>query len=106
MKMKSVRLAAVAFLVLLGACGDSGPGSGAPEEVTGVIVDIESEGIGEVTSFELKDGDELYTIRIDPEVEYNFDLGHLHEHLQGSEPVRVDLESRDGFLFATTIEDA
>lgn len=94
--------AVVALGLLLGACG----GSGAPDEVTGVIIDVESQGIGQVDSFELKDGDETYEIRIDPERDYEFNLGHLHEHLQASEPVKVELESRDGFLFAVAIEDA
>lgn len=101
---------AVAVVLLLGsivaACGDDEAGPGAPEVVTGVILEIDSEGLGEVNSFKVKDGDDTYTIRIDPEREYSFNLGHLHEHLQNVEPVVVELETRDGFLFAITIEDA
>ena len=99
----------VAFILTLasafGACG-SDPEVEAASEVTGVIVDIESAGIGDIRSFRLKDGDETYDVVIDPDVEYGFDLGHLQEHLSGSLPVKVELEERDGVLYAQTIDDA
>lgn len=101
---------AVAVVLILGsivaACGDDEPDPGAPEVVSGVILEIDSEGLGEVNSFKVKDGDDTYTILIDPEREYPFNLGHLHEHLQNAEPVVVELEDRDGSLYAVTIEDA
>ena len=71
-----------------------------------MIVAIDSERLGEVESFDLKDGDTIYTLYIDPEIEYPFPLGHLHEHLQTAEPVECDVESRDGKLYAQTINDA
>lgn len=92
--------------VISAGCGDNGEGAGTPDEIAGVILEIDSEGLGEVNSFRLKDGDDTYTIRIDPEREYGFNLGHLHEHLQTAEPVRVELESRGDSLVAVTIEDA
>lgn len=78
----------------------------APNEVTGVVVDIESAGIGDIRGFRLKDGDNTYDVVIDPDAEYGFDLGHLQEHLSGSLPIKVELERRDGVLYAETIEDA
>lgn len=96
--------------LLAAACGsgdggDAEPAQDAPSEVTGVLLDVESEGIGEVTSFELKDGDETYEIFIAEDVDYGFDLGHLNEHLTTGDPVRVPLEERDGKLYALEIED-
>ena len=78
----------------------------APGEVTGVIVDIESAGIGDIRGFRLKDGDDTYEVVVDPNAEYEVALGHLQEHLSGSLPVKVELEERDGVLYAETIEDA
>jgi hypothetical protein len=96
---------AIAAAMLLGACsGEAGCADAGRR--TGVVTDITSEGIGRVESFELKSGDETHEILIDPGVEYDFDLGHLHEHLASSDPVVVDLEERDGALYALTIEDA
>jgi hypothetical protein len=103
-------LCVIAALLLV-ACGDqaepsSDPTAQAPQEVTGVIVDIDSAGLGEVRSFELKSGDETFEILIDPQVDYGFNLGHLNEHLAGGQPVRVQIEERDGKLFARRIDDA
>ena len=97
----------LAIVVTMSGCsGDEKERSPVPAKVTGVLTDIESEGIGEVRGFTLKDGDDMYEILIDPEIEYGFDLGHLQEHLSGSLPVTVELEERDGSLYAQTIEDA
>lgn len=95
----------MAAVLLLGACaGDSGCVDAG--RCTGVVTDIESAGIGEVSSFTLKSGDETVEVLIDPDKEYGFDLGHLHEHLASSEPVIVELEERDGERYALSIEDA
>ncbi len=101
-------VAVLCCALLLGAAcgGDDGDDAAAPSEVTGVILDIESEGIGQVTSFELKDGDETYEIFIAGDVDYGFDLGHLNEHLTTGDPVRVPLEERGGKLYARSIDDA
>lgn len=86
------------------ACGsDAEP---TPDELTGVILSIDAEALGQVESFELKAGDETYDIYIESGVDFGFPLGHLHEHLQSSDPVRVELNEKDGKLFATEIEDA
>lgn len=90
---------------MLGACssGSSAP----PDPVTGVVVDItEGEGFGAVESFELRSEGETYEILIDQSREYGFPLGHLNDHLQGADPVRVDIEEKDGAIYAVTIEDA
>ena len=95
-------------LVIASACANEGAkGPPAPDQVTGVVIDIESAGIDDIQSFTLKDGDVQYDIYIADDVEYGFPLGHLQEHLQMGEPVTVDLEERDDDrLYALTIEDA
>ncbi|HVL65220.1 MAG TPA: hypothetical protein VM573_08650 [Actinomycetota bacterium] len=91
--------------MLLAACGGGEETPAAPAVIEGVILDIESESLGEVESFTLKDGDRTFEIFIDPEVDYGFPLSHLNEHMVSSEPVRCELEERDGKLYAQTIED-
>lgn len=95
---------------MLAACGgDEEPPDRTPEaprELTGVILSIDSEGLGRINSFELKEGDDTYDIFIDPEVDYGFNIGHLNEHLSSGQPVRVDLKSREGKLYAQSIVDA
>jgi hypothetical protein len=94
------------------ACGGDDPAPRAPEErdapseVTGVLLDVESEGVDEVVSFTLKDGDDTYEIFIADDVDYGFPLGHLSEHLSTGDPVKVPLEERDGKLYALSIDDA
>ena len=106
-------LALVCCLALLASCGGSGDeaedvptgAANAPSQVTGVILDVQSESLQEVTGFTVKDGDQTYEVLIDPDVDYGFDLGHLREHLRTAGPVFVTLELRDGKLYAQSIED-
>jgi hypothetical protein len=98
-------------LLLLGACGGDQEGgtpvTDPPDQVTGVILEIESVSLGDVTSFTLKADDTEYEIFIADDVDYGFALSHLQEHLTSAEPVAVDLELRDDDrLYALTIEDA
>ena len=102
--MRSARL--VLVLLLFAGCGGADPADAPPEEITGVIVDINSAGLDDVRSFELKAGDDHYEIFIDPERDYGFPLSHLNEHRMTGDPVRVDLEDRDGDLYALAIDDA
>jgi hypothetical protein len=97
-----------ALVVVLGAC--SRPGSSgeprAPAQVVGVVVDVESAGLGEVESFTVKDGDETFEIFIDAGATYSFPPSHLYNHRATSQPVRVRMIERSGRLLATSIEDA
>lgn len=75
--------------------------------VTGVVTDVQSEGIGNVRSFTLTTQGTSYEFHIAEDVEYGFDLGHLQEHRTSAEPVIVEHEEReDGRRYALTIEDA
>lgn len=98
----------LALALMLGACSDSGsedPAGETPDKVTGVILSIESEGFDQVQSFKLKVDERIYTVLIDPEIEYGFPLSHLSEHLRTAGPVAVELDDRAGDLYALTIED-
>ena len=105
-------LAVVVAAVLLAGCGgdpepsDAEPQAGSRlESVTGVITTIDPPE-GDVESF-IIDSDDAGRVEvlIDPEVDYGFDLHHLHEHLESGDPVIVDLDARGAVLFATAIED-
>jgi hypothetical protein len=101
-------LATTCIVGLLVACGgESAPESGAPNELTGVIVDVDSERLGDVRGFRLRSEGETFEIAIDPDVRFDdFPLTHLSDHLASAEPVRVEIDERGGELFATSVEDA
>ena len=88
---------------MLGACGGSQPGV---QTITGVMIDIDARTITDVESFTVKDGDKTYVIHIDPTNEYDFPVSHLSAHRAGADPVRVEVEERDGQLVANAISDA
>jgi len=95
--------ALAAIAVLLMGCG--GGDSGDESELTGLIVDIRGRG-DDVRSFTLRSGDRTYDIRIAPDVDYGFSLGHLRTHQSALYPVRCKLERRQGRLYALEIIDA
>ncbi|HJR46249.1 MAG TPA: hypothetical protein VJ927_11660 [Actinomycetota bacterium] len=95
---------ALALVLALTACGDDGAAP-AQETLAGVIDSIEPPE-GDIQSFTLvRPGEDPMTILVDPEIDYGFDLQHLHEHHASADPVRVTLDDRDGRLYATAIED-
>ena len=87
----------------LAACG--GEESRPPAELVGAIVEVQSDN-GSVVSFTLDAGGEIHTIYIAEDVNYGFDLRHLHEHRTTGEPVRCTLEERGERLYALEIADA
>ena len=108
MRLRLVVVALVA-LVAFGACGDDPPDQSrapAPEEITGPVTKVDSESLGDVTSFEVRHEDEVFQVFIDPEINYGFNLSHINEHLASGDPVRVGLDEQDGKLYATVIADA
>ncbi|MBA2726101.1 MAG: hypothetical protein H0U53_08935 [Actinobacteria bacterium] len=84
----------------------TGPEEGGTEVILGVLIDIDSVTLDEIDGFTLKAGAEQYEVLIADDVDYEFPLGHLHEHLEGSLPVSVTVETRDGELYALSIDDA
>ncbi len=102
---------AVVLVAALGvACGgeaETTPQSPAPDRVIGVITAIEPEDGHVPTSFEVEEDDgDAFTIVVDQEQDYGFDLHHVYEHFEEEDPVDVTVEVRDGDLVATAIEDA
>jgi hypothetical protein len=93
------------LLVVAGACG--GSSDAAPKTLTGVITEVSwNEDHTQVESFLVDSRSEVYEIRIDPRVDYGFDLSHLEQHRETHDPVRVQLREREGELFAQRIDDA
>jgi hypothetical protein len=100
-----VKTALVLVALLVVSCAGD-PGNAEQEgTITGVVTDIESSGLNEVTSFELRHDGMTTTVHIDEDVDYGFPLGHLSAHMTGGEPVRVEGTERDGRLYALSIED-
>jgi hypothetical protein len=95
------------LLAALAACGDSGePGANGASDITGVVTKVSSPELGQVESFEIRSRGRTTEIFIDPAVTYSFPPAHLSDHLASAEPVRVEVERRDGRLFARAMEDA
>jgi hypothetical protein len=112
-----VRLVAALLLAVgLAACGPaatSGPGATASGSVTtspveGVITNVVSAGLDQVTEFTLRTGDgTLLRFRIgDLENGAEFPPGHLTEHQATSDPIRVTFRVEGDELIATRLEDA
>jgi hypothetical protein len=100
-----VRLGLV--LLALALIGTScGGGEEPPEELTGAIVAVQAQPEGGIDFFTLEADGETYTIYIADDVNYGFDLAHLHEHQATREPVRCTLEERGERLYALEIVDA
>ena len=101
--MRTFGVALVVAFALMACGGDAD--TKAPANVVGTIVEVEPDD-GQPTSFvvETEDG-ETYTIEVDPKIDYGFDLAHLHEHHESEDPVDVDIDERDGTLYALSIED-
>jgi hypothetical protein len=96
-------VALLSILVLVAACG--GGGGDERDELIGLIVDVQGRG-NDVRSFTLESGGQEYRIRIAPDVDYGFQLGHLRTHEASLYPVRCTLERRAGRLYALEISDA
>lgn len=76
-----------------------------PPEAEGLITEIRPDE-GEPESFVLEtENDGSLEVNIADDVDYGLDLQHLHEHMEGDLPVRVELEERDGRAVALLIED-
>jgi hypothetical protein len=103
----SVRLGLLVIAVVMatGAC-ERTPGT--QRSIVGVVVDVDTKGLGHVVSFELRRRGRMYRVFIDPKAAegYQFPPDHLIAHLASSQPVRVGVEERSGRLYATTMADA
>lgn len=95
-------------LIPFSACDSSADVKSAdPKVIVGVVTEIRSgEDFGAVESFSVKKGADSFQIYVDPDVTYDFPLAHLNSHRAAAEPVRVEVERRDGRLYAISIADA
>ena len=76
-----------------------------PSQAEGLITEIRPDE-GEADSFLLETEQHgTFEVFIADDVDYGFDLQHLHEHMADDLPVRVELEERDGAAYALSIED-
>lgn len=105
--MRSLAAAALVLLLVTGGCGGSSDAAEPPpREATGLITEVREDG-DRVTGFTLEALSGTYDVRIADDVEYGFDLRHLHEHVRKREPVECRLEQReDGRVYALRIDDA
>lgn len=96
---------AVALLLTAGCSASGDEPAPPPSEVTGVVVAIDGEG-STVSGFTVDIGGERYELRVDPAIDYGFDLGHLRDHQATRDPVRVPVEQRGNDVYALAIHDA
>lgn len=104
MARRAALIPVVALVVGLAGC-DRGEMDDVPEKITGVVVEIDSAGLGDVDGFTIKRRSETFQIHIDESIDYSFPVGHLHQHRTGAEPVTVEIEKRGDDLYATSIAD-
>jgi hypothetical protein len=97
-------------VALLGASGGGNATTPPPDtiEVVGVIVAVDSAGLGDVRDFTLRlDGGAQLTLGLDAlENGTEFPPGHLAEHQATSQPVRVWYREVDGQAQAIRLADA
>ncbi len=74
--------------------------------MTGVVVEIESSGLARVEQFTLQDEGRRITILVDDDTEFAFAPSHLNEHRARGEQVAVEVERREGKLYAVSVDDA
>jgi hypothetical protein len=96
----------------LGGCGGAGqasPTASAPSSpVEGVVIDVDTAGLGNVTGFTIRTGEGrqiVFALR-GLENSAEFPPAHLSEHLASSQPVRVWFRPEGGELVAYRLEDA
>ena len=95
---------ALSMAVTLGACTSS------DATVDGIVVDIDSEGLGRMRSFTLRTSEgELLTFDVSGPVDLSGDAfppDHLQQHMALGEGIAVAYEMRDGQRVATRLVDA
>jgi hypothetical protein len=107
------RLVAAILGGALAIAGCGQPGVSAPSfppasPVEGVVVHVESTGLTQVTSFDLRTGNGAVYSFLLAELTNGteFPPGHLTEHQANAVPVRVYFAITGKMLFATRLEDA
>ena len=106
-------VAAVVLALALAACAPAisqtpPPSRQLESPIEGVITNVVSAGLDQVTEFTIRTGDGtiLRFLIGDLENGDEFPPGHLTEHQATSDPIRVTFHVEDGELVATRLEDA
>lgn len=87
------------------ACTPDPPLPSSP--VVGVVVGVDSEGLGQIRGFKLRVGGYEYQLRLGQlENATEFSPSHLAEHLATSQPIRAWYRLEDGVPVAYRLEDA
>ena len=108
---RRLALVALSLALVTAGCGANGEepepqSSEPPSQLTGVITDVDAESLTEVEGFTLRSDGETYEIFIAPDADLGVPPAHLNEHSISGDPVIVELETRDGRLYALSILDA
>lgn len=89
------------------AAAASAPAPAPSSPVVGVVIDVDSAGLGDVRGFTLRSDDGralVFTVgRLEPG---SFDPGHLAEHVATGVPVEVTFVAEGEVLVATKLADA
>ncbi len=98
-------LLALAALLALSGLGCQGQAQTGPQQVRGLVVNVQARSIAETEAITLRteDGRELI-LRVDRAVEMT--PGHLREHMALGQPVLVTYQQTPDGLLATRIDDA
>ena len=109
--MRTALLAAVAAVVLVCACNPPAvaPTPSVTSPVEGVIVSVDSRGLGDVRGFVLRESTSGFAFDFvlgALENPTQFPPGHLAEHQATSLPVRVYFVLQDGHRVVYRLEDA
>jgi hypothetical protein len=105
-------LAGLAVIAVVATQGGGAPASTTaplpPSPVVGIVVAVDSEGLGQVRGFSLlTPGDNAYDLVLGPlENAAEFSPAHLAEHMATSEPVRVFYRLENGSPVVYRVEDA
>ncbi|MCI0347454.1 MAG: hypothetical protein L0221_18755 [Chloroflexi bacterium] len=109
--MKRLAIVALFAALALQACqptiSPSAPIAPPGSPIVGVVTNVVSGGLNEVSSFELRtDEGTTYAFEIgDLENAAEFPPGHLREHMATSSPVRVTFEVNGDRLLVTRLEE-
>lgn len=84
------------------------PGVLPPSPVTGIVIAVDSQGLGQVRAFAIKLADgSAFDLTLGPlENATEFSLAHLTEHMATSEPIRAFYRLEAGVPTVYRLEDA
>jgi hypothetical protein len=102
----AIPIAAIVWLVAAdNSCACTSPA--VPSPLVGVVVAVDSAGLGQVRGFTLRTSDGTYGLTLGPlENATEFSPSHLTEHMLSSEPVRAYVRTEGNEAIVYRLEDA